>query len=140
MWRSSVLLALGAVALAGCGVGSTLRFGESTEPCAPIVLTNGVDDEVALEEAATCLATAIDAGEPFTWDVLQVTTEGDPIPRRIEFDGERFEITDDYRRDSFGNEGVRVETCDSLDLTRGFPVGVECIRSSGDGFDDATLP
>ena len=139
MGRSLILLASVSI-VAACGGEGSLVFGETSEPCAPVVLSNDVDDEAKLASAASCLEAAIDAGRPFTWDLLQVTVEGDPIPTRYAFDGDEFTITEDSTRDEFGSGGVFVARCATLDLSGFRPVGEDCTGASGDGFDSESLP
>lgn len=146
-----ILLALAPVIVVGCGDGGddgdpgvggggALVFGESTEPCEPVVLSNDAEDDAKLDHAATCLEAAIVAGEPFEWDLLQVTVEGDPIPLRLAYDGEAYTITSDATWDAFGSDGVVVERCATVDVSAGRPVGESCERADGDGFDADSLP
>ena len=134
------VLALAAVAAAcGAGEGSKL-FGEQTEPCAPIVLTNDDTDAAAISTGTECVLAEIDAGRPVTWDVLALTVEGDPIPTRYAFDGDEITITRDDTRDEFGTGGVTVERCDGIRRGTWLPEGTGCSPAGGDGFRDESLP
>ena len=133
------VFALGAI-VAACGGEGSKVFGEQTEPCAPLVLTNGDEDTASISTATECLLAEIAARRPVTWDVLAVTVEGDPIPTRYAFDGARITITRDDTRDEFGRGGVTVERCDGLRRGTWLPEGTDCTAAGGDGFRDDSLP
>ncbi len=133
-------VSLTACGSSGAGSGDGLVFGESTEPCAPIVLTNDTDDETKVRDGSDCLLAAVESGEAVIWDVLAVTVEGDPIPVRYASDGDVVVITDDSTRDEFGNGTVEVRRCATIERGSWLPEGRDCVGTDGPGFDDATLP
>lgn len=139
--RSIVVPLFAVSVIAGCGGDGSLVFGETSDPCEPVVLTNDPEsDDLHLDRAVTCLEVAIAAGDPFTWDLVQVTVEGDPIPLRIAYDGDAYTITEDSTHDEYGNGSVRVQRCDGLDLSGYRPTGVGCDPAEGSGFRADSLP
>jgi hypothetical protein len=128
-------------ACAGDDAGDAgLEFGIQGEPCAPTVLRNEPDDEQIARAGSTCFLSEAEAGRPVVWDVLVPTVEGDPIPRRYDFDGRTFTITVDATRDEFGNSGVSVVRCEVVAAGRFLPEWSDCDDASGEGFRSDSLP
>lgn len=123
--------------LAGCGGDGSKVFGEAAEPCPPVLSQR---DQGAVDDGAICFISEVSAGNPVVWDVLSWTDEGDPIPIRYEFDGDRVTITTDSTRDSFGSGDVIRERCDTVVRGQGLPRGVDCTSAQGEGFDSDSLP
>jgi len=137
---------VGLVALVGvataCGgrPGESLVFGEHDDACRPTVLRNDLEDDARLADGGDCFLAEVSAGRPVVWDVLTLTVEGDPIPVRYRYDGTNVVITEDVRRDEFGDAGVRVRRCTTAVEGDRLPEGVDCERTDGDGFVSDGLP
>ena len=91
-----VLIAVcAAFALPSCGGDGSKVFGESAEPCAPVLSQR---DQAAVDDGADCFISEVSDGNVVVWDVMSWTDEGDPVPIRYEFDGDKVTITDGIRR------------------------------------------
>ncbi|MFT7648184.1 MAG: hypothetical protein ACI8Y4_002935 [Candidatus Poriferisodalaceae bacterium] len=70
-----------------------------------------------LAEGVDCFLAEYEAGRPTVWDVVTLTVEGDPIPYRLDYNGETATITTDTRADEFGSPNVDTEVCQSVERT-----------------------
>ena len=132
-----LIAACAAALLAGCGADGSKVFGEKAEPCPPVLSQR---DQGAVEVGAVCFISEVAAGNPVVWDVMSWTDEGDPIPIRYEFNGDKVTITRDSSRDTYGSGGVIRERCDSVVRGATLPQGVDCNSAPGDGFESESLP
>ena len=135
-----IVVLLAVAPACGGGPSESLVFGEHDDACEPTVLRNEVDDDARLADGGDCFVAEVAAGRPVVWDLLRLTVEGDPIPVRYDYDGTEVVITEDFRRDAFGDAGVRVRRCTSAVGGDPLPEGVDCERTDGDGFVSDGLP
>lgn len=135
--RRALIAVCATALLAGCGGDGSKVFGETAEPCSPVLSQR---DQGAVDDGAACFISEVSAGNPVVWDVMSWTDEGDPIPIRYEFDGDKVTITTDSTRDTYGSGDVIRERCDSVVGGSGLPLGVDCTSVPGDGFKSKSLP
>ncbi|GAA0494006.1 hypothetical protein GCM10008986_20650 [Salinibacillus aidingensis] len=58
----------------------------------------------------------VEAGQKDSIRVIRYTTEGDPVLRNLEYDGEAIISTSDTRRDKYGKGSINTATCESIEV------------------------
>ncbi|MCM3609859.1 DUF4362 domain-containing protein [Planococcus sp. MERTA32b] len=128
MKRLASIILIGALFLSGCQDNRVNEDSpqitqpepsENAFPPLPTadVIESGSSGEVKnLDRFQTFLEHA-DEKEPDYIQIIQFTTEGDPISRDLQFDGAVFKSTMNSSRDSYGSGGISEAVCSEIAKT-----------------------